>query len=81
MGRFTTKFKYKFFQTFKWQKYWHEKCGNNLVNIITMVYKNDELISILPFNIKKIKIIEDFKLNGFPFSDFNQPVTKQKQKH
>ena len=66
-----------FFQTFKWQKYWHEKCGNNLVNIITMVYKNDELISILPFNIKKIKLLKILSWNGFPFSDFNQPVTKQ----
>ena len=66
-----------FFQTFKWQKYWYEKCGNNLVNIITMVYKNDELISILPLNIKKIKLLKILNWNGFPFSDFNQPITKQ----
>ena len=50
--------KINFFQTFKWQKYWSEKCGNNSVNIITMLYKKDELISILPLNIKKIKFVK-----------------------
>ena len=45
-----------FFQTFKWQKYWSQKCGNNIENVITLFYKNGELVSILPLNIKKKKI-------------------------
>lgn len=42
-----------------------------------MVYKNGELISILPLNIKKIKLLKILNWNGFPFSDFNQPISKQ----
>ena len=71
--------KINFFQTFKWQKYWSEKCGNNSVNIITMLYKKDELISILPLNIKKIKFVKILSWSGFPFSDYNQPIMRQNQ--
>ncbi len=42
-----------FFQTFKWQKYWYEECGGNIKIIIVLIYENNKLISILPFNIKK----------------------------
>ena len=68
-----------FFQTFKWQKYWNEKCGNDIENLITMFYKKGELISILPFNIKKIKFVKILNWNGFPFSDYNQPLIKHNQ--
>lgn len=69
-----------FFQTFKWQKYWSQKCGNNIENIITLFYKNGELVSILPLNIKKKKFIKILNWNGFPFSDYNQPIIKNNQK-
>ena len=42
-----------FFKTYKWQKYWHKKCGANVKIIIVLIYENNKLISILPFNIKK----------------------------
>ena len=69
-----------FFQTFKWQKYWSQKCGKNIENIITLFYKNGELVSILPLNIKKKKFIRILNWNGFPFSDYNQPIIKNNQK-
>ena len=27
------------FQTFKWQKYWYEKCGNNSEKVIVLFYR------------------------------------------
>ena len=62
-----------FFQTFKWQKYWFEKCGKNQKNIITLFYKKGELVSILPLNIKRQNFDNILNWNGFPFSDYNQP--------
>ena len=69
-----------FFQTYRWQKYWSEKCGNNVENVITLFYKNNELISILPLNIKEERFIKILNWNGFPFSDYNQPIIKNNQK-
>ena len=69
-----------FFQTYRWQKYWSEKCGNNVENVITLFYKNNELISILPLNIKEERFIKILNWNGFPFSDYNQPIVKKNQK-
>ena len=40
-----------------------------------MFYKNDELVSILPLNIKK-SFLKILNWNGFPFSDYNQPILK-----
>ena len=69
-----------FFQKNRWQKYWSEKCGNNVENVITLFYKNNELISILPLNIKEERFIKILNWNGFPFSDYNQPIIKNNQK-
>ena len=66
-----------FFQTYKWQKYWYNNCGISRENIIVLYYKKKELISILPLNIKKKKFIKILSWNGFPFSDYNQPITKK----
>ncbi len=65
-----------FFQTFKWQKYWHEKCGNNRKIIISLFYKKKELVAIFPFNLEKKYYINILNWNGFPFSDYNQPIIK-----
>ena len=67
------------FQTFKWQQYWYEKCGNNSEKVIVLFYRKSELISILPLNIKKIKLLKILNWSGFPFSDYNQPITKNNQ--
>ena len=46
------------------------------MNVITLFYKNNELISILPLNIKEETFII-LNWNGFPFSDYNQPIVKK----
>ena len=61
------------------KKYWSQN-GNNIENIITLFYKNGELVSILPFNIKKKKFIRILFWNGFPFSDYKLPIIKNNQK-
>lgn len=68
-----------FFQTFKWQKYWFEKCDNNQKNIIALLYKKEELVSIFPLNIKRQNFVNILNWNGFPFSDYNQPLIKKNQ--
>ena len=65
------------FQTYKWQKLWLEKqleykC--NIKNYTVLVYENNELIMILPFNIKKQYSIKILSWSGFPFSDYNIPL-------
>ena len=66
-----------FFQTYKWQKYWHKECGANVKIIIVLIYENNKLISILPFNIKKKIIFKILNWNGFPFSDYNKPIIRK----
>ncbi len=66
-----------FFQTYDWQEYWFNKCGGNLDLYIILFYKNEELISILPLNIKKKSFLKILNWNGFPFSDYNQPLLKK----
>ena len=68
-----------FFQTFKWQKYWYKKCGSNRKIIISLFYKRKQLIAILPLNIKKQYFLNILSWNGFPFSDYNQPIIKTNQ--
>ncbi len=68
-----------FFQTFKWQKYWYERCGNKRKIIISLFYKKKELVAIFPLNIKKQYYIDILNWNGFPFSDYNQPIIKINQ--
>ena len=64
-----------FFQTYDWQEYWYNICGVNLDLYIILFYKNEELVSILPLNIKK-SFLKILNWNGFPFSDYNQPILK-----
>ena len=51
------------FQTYDWQKLWLEKqieYNNKIINFTVFIYEKDELIMILPLNIKeyyKIKIL------------------------
>ena len=63
-----------FFQTFNWQKYWYENCGLNVSNIIVLLYKDGNLVCILPFNIENKNIFRVLNWNGFPFSDYNSPI-------
>ena len=66
-----------FFQTFSWQKYWYENCGLNISNIIVLLYKDENLVCILPLNIEKKNIFKVLNWNGFPFSDYNSPIIKK----
>ncbi len=71
------------FQTFKWQKLWLEKqleYEKKITNCTTLVYENNELIMIMPFNIKNYLNIKILSWSGFPFSDYNAPlISKKKQ--
>ena len=65
------------FQTFKWQKLWLEKqleYKYNIKNYTILVYENNELIMILPLNIKNQYSIKILSWSGFPFSDYNIPL-------
>ena len=64
------------FQTYNWQKFWFENCGENYKNLIVLVFDNKALISIFPLNIKKRFYITVLNWNGFPFSDYNGPIIK-----
>ena len=65
-----------FFQTFEWQRFWFDICGNDLEILIVLFYKNDVLVSILPFKHKEKFFFNILNWNGFPFSDYNQPIVK-----
>ena len=66
-----------FFQTSDWQKYWHINCGRDLVNIFVLLYDENFLVSILPFNIDIKYFIKVLTWNGFPFSDYNCPIIRK----
>ena len=40
-----------FFQTFKWQKYWFKKCGNNRKNIIIMLMSIELMLLAINLNL------------------------------
>ena len=66
------------FQTYNWQKFWFKNCGENYKNLIVLIFDNNILVSIFPLNIKKKNYIEILNWNGFPFSDYNGPITRNK---
>ena len=71
------------FQTFKWQRLWIEKqheYKNDIINYTILITENEKLIMILPLNIKNNHSIKILTWSGFPFSDYNIPLTLQNKK-
>ncbi len=65
------------FQTYEWQKLWldkNAKYGNFLINYTILVFEKDELIMLLPLNVKNFYSIKILNWSGFPFSDYNAPL-------
>ena len=59
------------------KKLWLEKqleYKYNIKNYTILVYENNELIMILPLNIKNQYSIKILSWSGFPFSDYNIPL-------
>ena len=66
------------FQTYNWQKFWFENCGKNNKNLIVLIFVDNILVSIFSLNIKNKLNIKILNWNGFPFSDYNGPITRDK---
>lgn len=65
------------FQTYNWQKLWMQNQLDHklkITNYTILVFKEERLIMILPFNIKKFFFIKILNWSGFPFSDYNIPI-------
>ena len=80
---FETRSFHHIFQTYDWQKLWLEKqieYNNKIINFTVFIYEKDELIMILPLNIKEYYKIKILAWSGFPFSDYNSPLIKNHKK-
>ena len=67
---FETKSSHHIFQTYDWQKLWLEKqieYNNKIINFTVFIYERDELIMILPLNIKEYYRIKILAWSGFHF--------------
>ena len=65
------------FQSYEWQKLWLDtqlKYGNRILNYTILVFEKNELVMLLPFNIKNFYSINILNWSGFPFSDYNAPL-------
>ena len=68
-----------FFQSFNWQKLWFDhqmKYNNKIENYTVVIFKNNDVIMILPFNIHHNNYFKVLRWSGFPFSDYNAPIIK-----
>ncbi len=75
--KFENKSSQHIFQSYEWQKLWYEKqqeCKQPIINYTILIYENNELIMILPFNIRSCYSIKILSWSGFPFSDYNVPL-------
>lgn len=66
------------FQTYDWNIHWQENCNHNFENITLLYYKKNKLISILPLILYKKYFLKILSWSGFPFSDYNQPLIRNK---
>lgn len=65
------------FQTYNWQKLWIQNQQDNKVKITNytiLVFNDQNLIMILPLNIKTYFCTNILNWSGFPFSDYNIPI-------
>ena len=68
-----------FFQSLDWQKLWfsHQlKHKNKIKNYTIVIYKNNEVIMVFPFNIDYNNYLKILRWSGFPFADYNAPLLK-----
>ena len=68
-----------FFQSFNWQKLWFDhqiKYNKKIENYTVVIFKNNEPIMVLPFNIDYNNHLKVLRWSGSPFSDYNAPLIR-----
>lgn len=67
------------FQKYQWNYHWYKYISNNIGPVkikIFLIYKNNNLVAILPFYIKKNSIYKSLEWLGGLHSDYKGPIFK-----
>ena len=66
------------FQTFDWQHNWFKYIGNKIGSMAIFIvtkYDNEDCKLIIPMFLKKTFFLNILEFSGYPFSDFNLPIS------